>query len=94
MAQAVATLEHAHGAGDIGHGEHADHPPSSTGLDSRKLLMWLFLASDCMFFGSLIAMRMIYRGDAERMLEMDRVSARYRMRFSTSPTPLSAHSCC
>ncbi len=29
--------------------------------------MWLFLASDCMFFGSLIAMYMIYRGDAERM---------------------------
>jgi cytochrome c oxidase subunit 3/cytochrome o ubiquinol oxidase subunit 3 len=67
LAQAVATLEHAHGAGDTGHVEHADHPPSSTGLDSRKLLMWLFLASDCMFFGSLIAMYMIYRGDAERM---------------------------
>ena len=68
MAQAVATLEHAHGAGDVGHAaEYADHPPSSTGLDSRKLLMWLFLASDCMFFGSLIAMYMIYRGDAERM---------------------------
>ena len=31
--------------------------------------MWLFLASDCMFFGSLIAMYMIYRGDAERMFE-------------------------
>jgi heme/copper-type cytochrome/quinol oxidase subunit 3 len=68
LAQAVATLEHAHGAGDVGHEpEHADHPHSSTGLDSRKLLMWLFLASDCMFFGSLIAMYMIYRGDAERM---------------------------
>ncbi len=68
MAQAVATLEQAHGAGEVGHeAEHADHPHSSTGLDSRKLLMWLFLASDCMFFGSLIAMYMIYRGDAERM---------------------------
>jgi len=33
------------------------------------MLMWLFLASDCMFFGSLIAMYMIYRGDAERMFE-------------------------
>ena len=63
MAQAVATLEQAHGAGEVGHeAEHADHPHSSTGLDSRKLLMWLFLASDCMFFGSLIAMYMIYRG--------------------------------
>ena len=43
---------------------------TSTGLDSRKMLMWLFLASDCMFFGSLIAMYMIYRGDAERMFEL------------------------
>ena len=68
MAQAVATLEHAHGAGDIGHvADHADHPQSSTGLDSRKMLMWLFLASDCMFFGSLIAMYLSFRGSAERM---------------------------
>jgi heme/copper-type cytochrome/quinol oxidase subunit 3 len=39
------------------------HPlPTSTGLDSRKLLMWLFLASDCMFFGSLIGTFMVYKG--------------------------------
>jgi heme/copper-type cytochrome/quinol oxidase subunit 3 len=36
--------------------------PTSTGLDSRKLLMWLFLASDCMFFGSLIGTFMVYKG--------------------------------
>ncbi len=68
MAQAVATLEQAHGAGehDSDHG-HSDHPPSSTGLDSRKLGMWAFLASDCMFFGALIATYMIYRGEAERL---------------------------
>ncbi len=50
-------LETAHGAGHDshdGHG-HADHPPTSTGLNSRKMLMWLFLASDCMFFGTLIS---------------------------------------
>lgn len=29
--------------------------------------MWTFLASDCMFFGSLIATYMIYRGEAERL---------------------------
>ena len=29
--------------------------------------MWLFLASDCMFFGSLIATYMIYRGRAEEV---------------------------
>src|ERR671917_1450517 len=38
------------------------HPPSTIGLDNRKLLMWLFLASDCMFFGSLIGTFMVYKG--------------------------------
>lgn len=33
------------------------------------MLMWAFLASDCMFFGSLIATYLIYRGRAERMVE-------------------------
>jgi heme/copper-type cytochrome/quinol oxidase subunit 3 len=53
----------AHGAGhdsDDGSG-HSDHPPTSTGLNSRKMLMWLFLTSDCMFFGTLIATYMTYR---------------------------------
>ncbi len=34
---------------------------TTTGLDNRKLLMWLFLASDCLFFGSLIAAYLLYR---------------------------------
>ncbi len=34
---------------------------TSTGLDNRKLLMWLFLASECLFFGSLIAAYHLYR---------------------------------
>lgn len=37
-----------------GHQETVGHHPTSTGLDSRKIGMWAFLASDCMFFGSLI----------------------------------------
>jgi heme/copper-type cytochrome/quinol oxidase subunit 3 len=56
-------VETAHGAGHDshdGHG-HSDHPPTSTGLNSRKMLMWLFLTSDCMFFGTLIATYMAYR---------------------------------
>ncbi len=62
----------AHGGGHNGHGPSpldgrwsapVGHPlPTSTGLDSRKLLMWLFLASDCMFFGSLIGTFMVYKG--------------------------------
>ncbi len=66
MAQVVDIAQaQTHGAGhDPAHG-HADHPPTSTGLDHRKLLMWAFLANDCMFFGALIATYMIYRGRAE-----------------------------
>ena len=36
-------------------------PHPSTGIDNRKLLMWAFLASDCMFFGTLIATYMVYK---------------------------------
>ena len=35
--------------------------PTSTGLDNRKLLMWLFLASECLFFGGLIGTYLLYR---------------------------------
>jgi cytochrome c oxidase subunit 3/cytochrome o ubiquinol oxidase subunit 3 len=34
---------------------------TNTGLDNRKLLMWLFLASECLFFGSLIGAYLLYR---------------------------------
>jgi cytochrome c oxidase subunit 3 len=37
---------------------------TSTGLSHRKLLMWVFLGSECLFFGSLIANHMINRGRA------------------------------
>ncbi len=35
---------------------------TSTGLDNRKLLMWLCLASECLLFGSLIGAYLLYRG--------------------------------
>jgi heme/copper-type cytochrome/quinol oxidase subunit 3 len=38
-----------------------EHPHTTTGQDNRKLLMWAFLASDCMFFGTLIATYMVYK---------------------------------
>ena len=44
--------------GTIDH--HHDHT-TSTGIPNKKLLMWAFLASDCMFFGSLISTHLIYR---------------------------------
>ena len=62
MATAIE-LQTAHGAGHDSHGGHDDagHPSTATGLNSRKVLMWLFLTSDCMFFGTLIATYMSYR---------------------------------
>ena len=45
-------------AGAIDH--HFD-PSTSTGIPNKKLLMWAFLASDCMFFGCLISTHLIYR---------------------------------
>src|SRR4051795_1091892 len=61
MAQAVV-VEHG-GAPPhevVGH-PVVEHVPTSTGVDSRKLAMWAFLASDCMFFGTLIATYMVYK---------------------------------
>ena len=39
-----------------------EHEATSTGLRHRKLLMWAFLGSDCMFFGALIATYLVYQG--------------------------------
>ena len=41
--------------------DHEGHA-TSTGLNHRKLLMWAFLGSDCLFFGSFISTYMLYRG--------------------------------
>lgn len=35
---------------------------TSTGLDNRKLAMWAFLGSECLFFGALISTYLLYRG--------------------------------
>jgi len=43
---------------------HAEAHEGSTGQNTRKLLMWAFLGSDCMFFGSLIGTYLVYRGRA------------------------------
>ncbi|BET67278.1 hypothetical protein ASA1KI_21960 [Opitutales bacterium ASA1] len=41
--------------------DHHHDPSTSTGIPNKKLFMWAFLASDCMFFGSLIATHLVYR---------------------------------
>jgi cytochrome c oxidase subunit 3/cytochrome o ubiquinol oxidase subunit 3 len=35
---------------------------TSTGLDSRKLAIWTFIGSECLFFASLISTYVVYRG--------------------------------
>src|SRR5215204_2772830 len=39
----------------------SEHEATSTGLPSTKLAMWIFLASDCLLFGALIATYVLYR---------------------------------
>src|SRR6478672_4621757 len=38
------------------------HPPTSTGLDHRKIAIWAFIGSECMLFMSLISTYLIYKG--------------------------------
>ncbi len=52
----------AHAAAVAHEGEHEE---TTTGLNHRKLLMWAFLGSDCMFFGSLIATYLVYQGKSK-----------------------------
>ncbi len=42
-------------------GSGADLKATTTGIENKKMLMWAFLASDCMFFGTLISTHLIYR---------------------------------
>src|SRR3954471_13672344 len=44
-----------------GHIDHHHDSTTSTGIPNKKLLWWAFLASDCMFFGSLISTHLVYR---------------------------------
>ena len=43
--------------------EHAAEA-TTTGIDHRKMLIWVFLGSECMFFGSLIATYLVYYGQS------------------------------
>ena len=49
----------------VGHGAHAGHgghPPTTTGLDHRKIAIWAFIGSECMLFTSLISTYLVYKG--------------------------------
>ena len=47
-----------------GHAGESHESPhiGATGLDHRKLAIWVFIGSECLFFGTLISTYMVYRG--------------------------------
>jgi cytochrome c oxidase subunit 3/cytochrome o ubiquinol oxidase subunit 3 len=47
-----------------------DHDYAVTGIDSRKLGMWGFLASECLFFGALISSHLLYRSRAPQGVKL------------------------
>jgi heme/copper-type cytochrome/quinol oxidase subunit 3 len=53
----MATQTPTHTAQEHHHEEHR-----STTIPDKKMAMWAFLASDCMFFGALIATYLVYNG--------------------------------
>ena len=46
----------------MSHEQVVDHHATTTGIPHRKMLMWAFIGSECMLFGSLIAGYLAYRG--------------------------------
>jgi cytochrome c oxidase subunit 3 len=62
----MATVAVGHGAGHAAHGggdgHGHGHPPTTTGLDHKKVAIWAFIGSECMLFASLISTYMIYKG--------------------------------
>lgn len=50
---------------DAAHAQ-AMHADTSTGLDHRKLVIWVFIASETIFFAALMATYLVYRGKTPR----------------------------
>jgi len=40
------------------------HHATNTGIDNRKIMMWIFLASECLFFGALISTYLVFGGES------------------------------
>ena len=62
----MSTVEQAPGTGELvpastGHDATPDPHATHTGVANAKLAMWLFLSSDCLFFGAFIATYLLYR---------------------------------
>ena len=46
----------------MSHDAHAMEMETSTGLNSRKMAIWTFIGSECLFFATLISTYLVYRG--------------------------------
>lgn len=44
------------------HAHAADHDAPVTGIPHRKLAIWTFIGSECLFFASLISVYLVYKG--------------------------------
>ena len=55
-------MTHAAAAAHSAHDDTHGHPPTSTGLDNKKIAVWAFIGSECMLFASLISTYLIYKG--------------------------------
>jgi heme/copper-type cytochrome/quinol oxidase subunit 3 len=65
MAEHAMNPAHAHAAAHAHGSSHAHVTPyTSTGLNTFKLGFWVFLGSECLFFGSLIATYMTYKRES------------------------------
>jgi heme/copper-type cytochrome/quinol oxidase subunit 3 len=60
----VAHASTAPGAAHSAHDDTHGHPPTSTGLDNKKIAIWAFIGSECMLFASLISTYLIYKGQS------------------------------
>jgi cytochrome c oxidase subunit 3 len=47
---------------ETAHAHVDDHHYTATGIDNRKLAIWTFIGSECMFFASLIGTYLVYKG--------------------------------
>ena len=77
---------------------HVHH--TTTGLDSRKIAIWAFIGSECMFFVSLISTYLIYKGRSvvgpfpHEAWTIRRRGDALSSRSSTSPSRRRRRSCC
>ncbi|MGH2593438.1 MAG: cytochrome c oxidase subunit 3 [Anaerolineae bacterium] len=62
---------------------HALHADTNTGIDSRKIAIWLFLGSEVMFFSALIGAYLLTRANAAKPAEVFDIETIQLITFNT-----------